>query len=93
MPLVFTIGFTSGNRPVTQDDLKALEATMSALSDKIAEVTASIEAVKARVATLEANAGTPEDLVALDAAKQSLEGILPVAPPTEVLEPTPTPVP
>lgn len=72
-----------GPQPVTRAEFQALENQMSILSDKIAEVTASIEAVKARVETA---VPTQADLDALDAAKASLDAIVPapvVPPPVE----------
>lgn len=74
-----------GDSPeVTHHDLDLLrDLLMSVLSDKIAEVTASIEAVKARV---EAAVPTQTDLDALDAAKASLDEVLPAP---VVPEPTP----
>jgi hypothetical protein len=88
--IVITHRFESGST-VTLADLQALESRlMSVLSDKLAELTAAVDGVKTRIASLEANAATPEDLAAIEAAKQSLDSILPTPAPTPTPE-TPTP--
>lgn len=85
--------FAPGESPgVTQHDLDVLkELLMSILTEKITAVTTAIEAVKARV---EAAVPTQADLDALDAAKTSLDGVVPapvVPPPVEPAPPVEVP--
>jgi hypothetical protein len=84
--LTITIGTTPG---VTPDDLKALEATMSVLSDKLTALKTSIDDLKARVET---NLFTQADVDTLDTLKTTVDGIAPATPVEPPLpEPTPTP--
>jgi hypothetical protein len=67
---------------VTRSELRDLEThLMSALSDKVAEIKAAVEDMKARVmvdidalrAKIEAGVATPEVLADLDSIKESLK--------------------
>ena len=77
--------------------LRAMEVLMSALSDKIAEVTTSVDAALVRVqddvttlqtkiaelqAQVDAGLATPEDIAALDALKVKADALDPISPTT-----------
>jgi hypothetical protein len=92
MPLTIKIGFDSGDcSPVTREEFNALEAQMSALSDKLAALKTSVDDLKARVET---NLFTQADVDAVDALKTTVDGIAPATPVEPPLpEPTPEPTP
>jgi predicted nucleic acid-binding Zn-ribbon protein len=87
--------FPSGACPwATEADLKRLEALVSALSDKIAEVKAAVDAAVGRVqsdvaalnariddlqAKVDAGGATPEDMAMLDELKAKVEAIDPTS--------------
>lgn len=83
--VVHKIDSPPGGCLITREELRALEIQMSALSDKLALLTASVEGVKTRVAAIEANATTQADLDAVDIATSELDKV--AIPP--VVEPTP----